>query len=138
MTTEIREGTPTPWGPVQTYDGLGAGVYVVDGEGHGGLYVPAKILKTIPPAVRQTVLKEYGWPEGWAEEDCHLPIAMAFVYPHLDPNRVERTFPAQSRSGKDPIAFWQDLALKVAQEYDSLKDCVPYLETETAPKALPL
>ena len=126
----IRKGTPSPWGPVENCDYLGAGVYVVDTAGHGGLYVPQEILALIPPTVRETALSEPGWPlEGWAEEDCSLPIAMAFIYPHLDPQRVRHTFPAQERTEEGPLAFWTQAAIRMAEEYNSLRPCLPYLQT---------
>ena len=138
ITPTITEESPTPWGPVQTHDHLGAGVHVVDTPGHGGLYVPPAILNTVPPKVRDIVLTEQGWGRGWAEEDCNLPIAMAFVYPHLDAERVRRTFPAQDRSGLEPQEFWNTTALRVAGEYKILQPCIPYLEADNAQQKLDL
>ena len=124
----LSEGSPTPWGPVQTYDYLGSGVYVVDTAGHGGLYLPPELVANIPPVVRDTALTEPGWPnEGWAEEDCRLPVAMAFIYPHLDKDRVRYTFPAQERCPEGPLAFWNEAALRMAEGFDSLRPCLPYL-----------
>ena len=86
--------------------------------------------------MRETALSEQSWPQGWAEEDCSLPIAMAFLHPHLDSDKVAHIFPAQDLSGKTPLEFWQDTAISMAERYDSLRPCLPYLQTAKAQQKL--
>ena len=126
--TQINEGTPTPWGNAEQVFHLGAGVYIVDTPSHGGLYVPDHVRKDIPPKVADIILKEPGWPTNWAEEDCHLPIAMAFIHPRLDAATVARTFPSESRSEVDAHTFWKQQGLQTAKHYQSLHPCIPFLE----------
>ena len=125
MTTR---NSPTPWGPAQHLSHLGSGVHLIDTAGHGGLFVPHGTRTSMPAEVVDIVLNEPGWASQWAEEDCHLPIAMAFIYPNLDPHTVTATFPAVARSGLDPHTFWIQTAIRTAGHYDSLRPCVPYLQ----------
>ena len=125
---QITEGANTPWGEVQEAFHLGAGVYIVATPGHGGLYVPDDVRKDMPPEVADIVLKEQGWTTNWAEEDCSLPIAMAFIHPRLDNDKVARTFPSQSHGETDPHTFWKQIGLQTAQQYRSLNGCVPFLQ----------
>ena len=120
--------SPTPWGPTQDVSHLGSGVLIIETAGHGGLFVPHGARTSMPAEVVDIVLNEPGWDSQWAEEDCHLPIAMAFIYPNLDPRAVTKTFPAEARSGLDPQTFWVQAAIKTAENYDSLRPCVPYLQ----------
>ena len=108
----------------------------MDTPGHGGLYVPDDVKKDIPPKVVNAVFNEPGWSDNWAEEDCNLPIAMAFVFPHLDPKALARAFPYQPRIAEHD--FWKESALRTAKAYpDSLGACIPFLEFQVLQQGLP-
>ncbi len=79
----FRRGDETPWGPVQSCQHLGLGIWVVGTMGHGGYYVPAELLGRISERARADA-KRWSGSESWYEEDCcvcHVVVA----YPELFP-----------------------------------------------------
>ena len=131
----ISKGTSTPWGPADTVYNLGGGIFIVDTPGHGGLYVPDNVKKDIPPKVVNAVFNEAGWNDNWAEEDCNLPIAIAFVFHHLDPNALATAYPYQPRITDHN--YWREAALRTARAYpEHLSPCIPFLEAQVSQQSL--
>ena len=69
----MREGSHTPWGPVQYFRELAPGAWSVSTAGHGGIKLDAARNRKIPSEARM--------PGGWYEEDCKWAIA---AYVHTD------------------------------------------------------
>lgn len=59
----------TPWGASQTVKPLSNGITWVSTAGHGGVFVPKKLLGRIPAAYQAYAAKWTGSPQ-WYEEDC--------------------------------------------------------------------
>ena len=60
---QIRRGTHTPWGPVQTFHKIDEGVVTVSTAGHGGIWLSAERTKELPDHY-----KSYAG-DPWHEED---------------------------------------------------------------------
>jgi len=69
----MREGSSSPWGPVQHAETLAPGAWRVDTAGHGGIKLDAARNRKVPGAARAA--------GGWYEEDCQWAIA---AYVHTD------------------------------------------------------
>ena len=82
----ITHGSPTPWGPAQSADDIGEGIYHVTTAGHGGYYVPTPKLRAIPEHA-QRYAAQWSGSRNWYEEDCAW-AAVALAFPHLFPARA--------------------------------------------------
>lgn len=71
-TTNVREGSRTPWGSAQVVDHVADGITVVHCAGHGGLKLSPERNKAVPAPLRQK--------SGWYEEDCEASI-VGWVHP---------------------------------------------------------
>ena len=72
---QMREGSHTPWGPVQDVEHLGAGVARVGTASHGGLHVTGAAANAVPAVVWAAMMNG----RGWAEEDCELVIVATLL-----------------------------------------------------------
>jgi hypothetical protein len=66
--SEPKQGSPSPWGPVQIAQIIAPGIVFVSTAGHGGFWLSFERQQAVPPAARQ--LAEVWAPPGWYEEDC--------------------------------------------------------------------
>ena len=82
----MRNGDHTPWGPAQDVHPIGPTVDLVTTAGHGGLRITGEAFNAIP----DTFWKLAFAGQGWAEEDCELPIIAAILHKagHLDADVV--------------------------------------------------
>lgn len=71
----MKAGCNTPWGPAQTVKDLGRGVTLVSTAGHGGIFVPAKLLRYIPER-EQAYAAQWSGSRQWYEEDCAMAIPL--------------------------------------------------------------
>ena len=88
--TEARPALDTPWGEAHNATDLGGGILSVSTSSHGGLMIPKDMAKHIPKAVRDKFLNK-SRQATWAEEDCEMPLAIAFLFDQLDPYRLQRS-----------------------------------------------
>jgi hypothetical protein len=61
-----RLGDPSPWGPIDHVQALGEHAVAVATPSHGGLWVSAEAMASIPAPLRATAYSR----GGWFEEDC--------------------------------------------------------------------
>lgn len=81
---EQRAPIETPWGISQTRKRYGTvGIEAVTTAGHGGFYVPANLVGSIPAHLRRWAARWSG-SEQWYEEDCCW-AAVAVTWPELFP-----------------------------------------------------
>ena len=74
----------TPWGPADHAEPLGvSGIVFYSTPGHGGYWVPARLLAQIPAPWR-AYAKQWSGSEQWYEEDC-AAYAVMLSFPHLFP-----------------------------------------------------
>ena len=112
----IREGCVTPWGEAHSVMHLGAGVHMTQTESHGGLFIPSRILKEMPQAVKDCLhqVRTTGQYAGnWAEEDCDLAVVMPFIFSRLNPELLERCFGQEARE----ILWWTGHAERICRTY---------------------
>ena len=87
----------TPWGEPQTVVHLGLGTYMIETEGHGGLYISNQLLHLIPKEVQEGFFLYESDGPNWAEEDDDLTIAMAFISHKLDKDIMRAEFVPRSQ-----------------------------------------
>lgn len=79
----MKEGSASPWGPIQTVTKLADGIVSVTTASHGGICVSPSLLAKMP--VKSTPYSE----GGWFEEDCDWAlVALCFPYA-FTPGSVE-------------------------------------------------
>ena len=110
--TEARPALDTPWGDADDATDLGGGILSVSTSSHGGLLIPKAMAKHIPKAVRDKFINK-SRQATWAEEDCEMPLAIAFLFDQLDPYRLQAEF-GESQTEK---SYWTGQARRIAQQY---------------------
>jgi hypothetical protein len=78
----MKKGSKTPWGRAALVRAIGTigrdTIYCVSTPGHGGYFVPRRLLSAIPQALRDRAAAWSG-SEQWYEEDCEWSsVALAF------------------------------------------------------------
>lgn len=112
----IREGCVTPWGEAHSVMHLGSGVHMTQTESHGGLFIPSRILKEMPQAVKDCMhqVRTTGqYVSNWAEEDCDLAVVMPFIFGHLNPELLGRCFGQDAKE----IQWWNGHAERICRTY---------------------
>ena len=110
--TETKPTTATPWGDANDATDLGSGILSVSTSSHGGLLIPKAMAKHIPKAVRDKFINK-SRQATWAEEDCEMPLAIAFLVEQLDPYRLMVEFGEQQTER----SYWTGRARQIAQQY---------------------
>ena len=118
---------PTPWGHSQTITLLAENCYFVTTASHGGLFVPRHASRQTPPGVQQHLFPPTKDTGHWMEEDCEAPMAMAFIFPSLDPVLIEAALDfSPSLKTRN---FWINAALSTANAFTHLYGpLIPLLE----------
>ena len=144
MTIEIRKGSEVTrlpihhaetiksrWGNLQNVEQVGDGLFIVEGEGHGGLYMDNEAWLDLPEPVRQSFIYT---PDNWAEEDIEAPIALTLLPDRLDHEGMAAHY---GTSWKDTLG---EYALKVASRRPSYGEkniyaaCAPFIKEKMADK----
>ena len=117
----MRQGDQTPWGPAQDCEEIGARAWIVETASHGGVRMVGKAANAIPAAVGRTFING---PE-WAEEDCELPIALAFLMAagEINETRLQTLYPKTTMD-----RLWE-IAHGSAKTYDSYTSAIEPLQS---------
>jgi hypothetical protein len=59
----------------------------------------------------------------WAEEDCEMTIAIAFLFDHLDPWKLEMEF-SEKQTHR---SFWTARAREIAERFPDYKAALKHL-----------
>ena len=122
-----EEGMETPWGPAQQSTDLGCGVLSIITASHGGLYIPKEAAKLIPKRVRDSFGEAgSGTNDGgiWAEEDCEMTIAIAFLFDHLD----QHALVLEWNEGVTSKEHWTSRATQTATEFPRYRPALGFLK----------
>ena len=120
-----KQALNTPWGDADNVTDMGNGILSVSTPSHGGLMVPKDMAKHIPQAVRSSFMNK-DKKAVWAEEDCEMTIAIAFLFDHLDPWKLEMEFSEKQTHQ----AFWTARAREIAERFPDYKAALKHLPKE--------
>ena len=122
-TPKVNPPTDTPWGPAQNAQAIGAGVWIIDTAGHGGLYIEGPAYESLPKGVAATFMNG----GHWAEEDCEMAIALSVLRPQLDDDELHFAMPTALQPEENGELKIDRIAREMCQSYDQYRPCLPYL-----------
>ena len=101
---------------------MGNGILSVSTSSHGGLMIPKERPSTSPrPSASSFMSKDRK--ATWAEEDCEMTIAIAFLFDHLDPWKLEMEF-SEKQTHR---SFWTARAREIAERFPDYKAALKHL-----------